>query len=172
MPAVPAVPAVPVAVRPRHRELEPLSADRLACADEELCELIERARALARHQLENGDLAGLIKLMAASFVRKEEKRRFGIGARPRRAILEKMTPRTAEPNAPLGGVSVSVAVSEPTTLNAVPAGERGRSLAAAVRREIHDRDRGLGTLRDAEGWDEISVPRDHQPNSPNPRVRS
>ena len=57
-------------------------------ADAELRDLIERARALASHQLPNGDLAGLMKLMAASFVREEEKRRFGIGARPRRVKTE------------------------------------------------------------------------------------
>jgi len=142
------------AARPRRRELEPLSADRFGVhftADGELRELIERARALASHQLPNGGLAGLIKLMAASFVRQEEKRRFGIGARPRRAKLEKITLRTAEPNAPPGGVPVSIAVSEPTTLGAVPAGERGRYLAAAVRREIHDRDRGRCAFVSADG---------------------
>ena len=71
----------------RARELEPLSADRFGVhftADAELRDLIERARALASHRLPNGDLASLMKLMAASFVQQEEKRRFGIGARPRR----------------------------------------------------------------------------------------
>src|SRR6478735_5469446 len=69
------------------RELEPLSADRFGVhftADAELRDLIERARALASHRLPNGDLASLMKLMATCFVRQEEKRRFGIGARPRR----------------------------------------------------------------------------------------
>ena len=73
--------------RRRVRELEPLSADRFGVhftADAELRELIERARALASHRLPNGELAGLMKLMAASFVRQEEKRRFGVGTRPRR----------------------------------------------------------------------------------------
>jgi len=73
--------------RRRARGLEPLSADRFGVhftADAELRDLIERARALASHRLPNGDLARLMKLMAASFVRQEEKRRFGIGARPRR----------------------------------------------------------------------------------------
>src|SRR6478735_526498 len=73
--------------RRRARELEPLSAERFGVhftADAELRELIERARALASHRLPNGDLASLMKLMATCFVRQEEKRRFGIGARPRR----------------------------------------------------------------------------------------
>ena len=63
----------------RAREFEPLSRDRFGVhftADAELRELIERARALASHRLPNGDLGGLMKLMAASFVRHEEKRRF------------------------------------------------------------------------------------------------
>ena len=65
----------------------PLSSDRFGVhftADAELRDLIERARALARHRLTNGDLASLMKLMVASFVRHEERRRFGVGARPRR----------------------------------------------------------------------------------------
>jgi hypothetical protein len=72
----------------RAREIEPLAADRFGVhftADAELRELIERARALASHRLPSGDLATLVKLMAASFVRQEEKRRFGISARVRRA---------------------------------------------------------------------------------------
>src|SRR6188768_1218371 len=85
---VAAVPSAPAPdPRRRAREVEPLSADRFGVhftADAELRDLIERARALASHKLPNGDLASLMKLMAASFVRQEEKRRFGIGARPRR----------------------------------------------------------------------------------------
>ena len=152
--------------RRRARELEPLSADRFGVhftADAELRELIERARALARHRLPNGDLAGLIKLMAARFVREEEKRRFGIGARPRRAKAETetRTARTDEPNAPPGEVSVSSAspsASErsqhlPATreAGAGPTGERGRYLTAAVRREIHTRDRGRCAFVSADG---------------------
>ena len=73
------------AARPRSREIEPLSAERFGVhftADAELRELIDRARALASHRVPNGDLAGLMKLMVASFVKQEEKRRFGIGTRP------------------------------------------------------------------------------------------
>jgi hypothetical protein len=53
-------------------------------ADAELRELIERARELASHRVPKGDLASLMKLMVANFVKQEEKRRFGIGARPSR----------------------------------------------------------------------------------------
>jgi hypothetical protein len=145
--------------RRRGRELEPLSAGRFGVhftADAELRELIERARALASHRLPNGDLAGLIKLMAASFVRREEKRRFGVGARPRRTRAKMEVARTAEAEAPPGGVSVSSAsptASEPTTrgASAVPAGERGRYLAAAMRRETHTRDGGQCAFVSADG---------------------
>ena len=81
----PARTAMPDARR-RAREIEALSADRFGVhftADAELRELIERARQLASHRLPNGDLASLMKLMAQTFVRQEEKRRFGLGARAR-----------------------------------------------------------------------------------------
>jgi HNH endonuclease len=142
--------------RRRARELEPLSADRFGVhftADAELRDLIERARALASHRLPNGDLAGLMKLMAASFVRREEKRRFGIGARPRRAKAKTETTRSAEPEAPPGGVQVSPAATEHTTseARAAPAGKRGRYVPAPVRREIHERDRGRCAFVSADG---------------------
>jgi len=115
----PAAPAVSNARR-RAREVEPLSPERFGVhftADAELRELIERARALARHRLPNGDLAGLMKLMAASFVRQEEKRRFGIGARQRRVKTETNAERVhvAPPRTPPGGVSASGALTETET---------------------------------------------------------
>ncbi len=142
--------------RRRARELEPLSPDRFGVhftADAELRDLIERARALASHRLPNGDLAGLMKLMAARFVRQEEKRRFGIGARPRRTKSETNPARTAEREAPPGGVPVSPAASEPTMREArtLQTAKRGRYLAVAVRREIHNRDRGRCAFVSADG---------------------
>jgi len=109
VPIVPVVPVVPVVAdaRRRARELEPLSADRFGVhftADAELRDLIERARALASHRLPNGDLAGLMRLMAACFVRHEEKRRFGIGARPRRVKTETAAALSTGQETPPGGV--------------------------------------------------------------------
>jgi hypothetical protein len=78
-------PLVPVEA-PRHREIEPLSADRFGVhftADAELRELIERARALASHRLPKGDLSSLMKLVFETFVQHEEKRRFAVGRKPR-----------------------------------------------------------------------------------------
>src|SRR6185369_12753219 len=115
-------------LRHRARELEPLSADRFGVhftADAELRDLIERARALASHRLPNGDLAGLMRLMAACFVRQEEKRRFGIGARPRPLKAETVPALSTGHDAPPGGV-----------------GKRARYVAVTVRRETHTRDGG------------------------------
>ena len=98
-------------------------------ADAELRELIERARALASHRLPNGDLAGLMKLVAACFVRQEEKRRFGIGARPRRIKAETEPVLSAGQDAPPGGV-----------------GKHARYVPVTLRRTIHTRDGGQCTF--------------------------
>jgi len=148
----PAPPGVPVRAldarpRPRGRELEPLSAERFGVhftADVELREPIERARALASHRLSNGDLAGLMKLVLASFVKLEEKRHFGIGARPRRARSEAKPATGAEPASPPGGVSAPPRTFEARTRAVRPRQleKRTRHVCAQVRREIHARDGG------------------------------
>jgi hypothetical protein len=123
--------------RRRVRELEPLSADRFGVhftADAELRNLIERARALASHRLPNGDLAGLIKLMTACFVRQEEKRRFGVGAHPRRLEAKTEPPNSTGKGAPPGGV-----------------GKRARYVPVTVRRETHTRDGGQCSFVSADG---------------------
>jgi hypothetical protein len=149
-------PATDLRSRPRWRELEPLSADRFGVhftADAELRELIERARALASHQLPNGDLASLMKLMVASFVKQEEKRRFGLGTRPRRASLEATssgceanTSGALEAAAPPGGASVlpinREALTDATRATSPPLERRSRYVAVQVRREIYARDEG------------------------------
>lgn len=150
---------------PRGRELEPLSGDRFGVhftADAELRELIERARALASHQVPNGDLASLMKVMVTSFVKQEEKRRFGIGARPRRAGRESTssgreakTSDVLEPAAPLGGASVPPDPCEAPTHATRPMSpdseRRSRYVAALVRREVHARDGGQCTFVSADG---------------------
>ena len=142
--------------RPRGRELEALSPERFGVhftADAELRELIERARALASHRIPNGDLAGLMKLVVARFVEQEEKRRFGIGTRPRRARSEAKPASGAEQAAPPGGVS------DPSRTNEAPAPalrsrepeKRTRHVAAQVRREIHARDGSRCAFVSADG---------------------
>jgi len=167
MSAAPAVPvaaepvaaaAVPVAARPRGREIEPLSAGRFGVhftADAELRELIERARALASHQLPKGDLAGLVKLMAACFVRQEEKRRFGIGARSRRVKMETRAAGSSggKKAAPPGEVAAAPEATEPAErqTRSLTVGNRGRYIPINVRRETHARDRGQCAFVSADG---------------------
>jgi hypothetical protein len=144
--------------RPRARELEPLSAERFGVhftADVELRDLIERARELASHRVPQGDLAGLMKLMVASFVEQEEKRRFGIGTRPRRsgrgaktASAEERTtqlgPVRDESAAPPGGATVASSIDEASRHagGATPSahGPRTRYVRVQVRRAVHVRD--------------------------------
>src|SRR6478609_7352642 len=169
----PSPPTGPVATpastdsRRRARELEPLSADRFGVhftADAELRDLIERARALASHRLPNGDLASLMKLMAASFVQQEEKRRFGIGARRRRntsptkleskneSVLRTKTDATL-PDQTLADPPVKP--SQPSRVTppggARPSRSSTRYVSADVRREVHERDGGRCVFVSASG---------------------
>ena len=151
--------------RPRGRDLEPLSADRFGVhftADAELRGLIERARELASHRVPRGDLAGLMKLMVASFVKQEEKRRFGIGTRPYRASreatlsgCEARVSGALELAAPPGGASVPPSMSEAPTHTTHPTpprpGPHSRYVAVHVRREIHARDGGQCTFVSLDG---------------------
>jgi len=159
--------------RPRARELEPLSAGRFGVhftADAELRDLIERARALASHQIPKGDLAALMKLIVTRFVKQEEKRRFGIGTKPRRvngganastSSEQAVPPRAAsghagqaapppdrasgrtKPAAPPGGApGASETPSRAARPKSPGVGPHSRYLRAQVRREIHARDGG------------------------------
>jgi hypothetical protein len=133
--------------RRRAREFEPLSTDRFGVhftADAELRALIERARALASHRLPNGDLAALMKLMAESFVRQEEKRRFGIGARTRQGSSKPKLVSAAEGPTPPGGAPASPGRNEPTQRKGrrTYGDKPGRYLPVSVRRGIYSRDRG------------------------------
>jgi len=151
------LPAGVTGARGRGRELEPLSTARFGVhftADAELRALIERARALASHRLPNGDLAALMKLMAESFVRQEEKRRFGIGARPRRVSAKtKSVSLVEEKPTPPGEAPTSRAATEPTQREDCHAqgSKRGRYIPVAVRRETYGRDRGQCTFVAADG---------------------
>ena len=158
VPMAPMAPEMPVMVAPRPvgstgddarrraRELEPLSADRFGVhftADAELRELIERARALASHRLPNGDLASLMKLMAASFVQQEEKRRFGVGARLKNAKSETgkettKVARIAERRLSRGEGSVPPEMSEATKREAGLVGRGGPPGGASVSPEMSE----------------------------------
>jgi len=152
---MPAASAVPDARR-RTRELQPLSPDRFGVhftADAELRDLIERARALASHRLPNGDLAGLMKLMAACFVRQEEKRRFGIGSRPRRVKAETKSVHASVRETPPGGAAELRWATEvtPGKTDRLTIDKRGRHVPVTVRRETHTRDGGQCAFVSADG---------------------
>jgi hypothetical protein len=160
-PPEPARVTVPEGPR-RAKQIEPLSADRFGVhftADAELRDLIERARTLASHRLPDGDLASLMKLMAATFVREEEKRRFGVGAKLRKgkAIAEnesniESTEHAAtktEPNPQTGVETPPGEVDAPPRAKLTLRGKRAASkshrsryVSVAVRREVHHRDHG------------------------------
>ena len=134
--------------RPRAREVEPLSAERFGVhftADAELRDLIERARALASHRLPNGDLASLMKLMVASFVRHEEKRRFGIGARSR------LTKEETKAATPPGGAQPETTTVMTRKARVVEGATRGRYVSVMVRREAHAREGGRCAFESIDG---------------------
>jgi len=143
------------AANQRRVQLQPLSADRFGVhftADAELRELIERARALASHRLPKGDLASLIRLMAANFVQREEKRRFGVGARSRRANKTELVGPAAEVTPP-GGAPMPPEPTEPKQREAGPAphDKHSRYLPVAVRRATFARDGGRCAFVSADG---------------------
>jgi hypothetical protein len=154
-------PPAPTPPPPRRRELEPLSADRFGVhftADAELRQLLERARALASHRLPKNDLSSLMRVVLASFVKREEARRFAVGRKPRRAKAGATNAKTLPPCAtPPGGATVAIrpargqtvvlAGSRASEVARVTAGfakrrKRSRSIPAAVRRAVYQRDSG------------------------------
>ena len=124
---------------PRRRELESLSVGRFGVhftADAELRELLERARELSSHRLRRGDLSSLMKLVLATFVKREEARRFALGKRPQKANVSAKAGAAAKDHAssaPPGGAR-ALAVRESK--------RRGRYIPAAERREVYRRDQG------------------------------
>jgi len=143
----------------RRREIEPLSplrvsrsvsADRFGVhftADAELRDLLERARELASHRLPKRDLGSLIKLLATSFVQREEKRRFGIGIKLRNTRSTRNEPKALPRppcGAPPGGVTPPVEANQAIKrqTSSVRPDTRGRYLPVAVRRAAYVREGG------------------------------
>src|SRR6187402_1838903 len=104
-----------------------------------------------------------MKLMVASFVQQEEKRRFGIGAKTRRPKAKANAEGTnmnvnvndstaTNRRTPPGGASEARA-AEPEMSAGSALGHRkhGRYLSLNVRREVHDRDRGRCAFVSADG---------------------
>jgi hypothetical protein len=133
----------------RGRELEPLSPGRFGVhftADTELKELIERARALASHRLPERDLASLMKLVFASFVAREEKRRFGVDSK-RSKQPDSAQAGIVDGAAPPGGVCARRIARVKRSLRT----RRPRYLAIAARRLVYQRDGGRCTFVAANG---------------------
>jgi hypothetical protein len=132
------------------RRIEPLSADRYGVhftADGEFCELLERVRGLAGHQLPNGDLMTLIKHGLEAYERELTKERFALGSKPRRSRSVALAPSAASafsdaalaaPNLPKAELSTP----DPANLDtrSTPSPNRKRHCPAAVARAVFLRD--------------------------------
>ncbi|HEY5373724.1 MAG TPA: HNH endonuclease signature motif containing protein [Polyangiaceae bacterium] len=132
----------PTAARER---VEPLSADRFGVhftADAEFRELLEEVRELASHALPGGELQPLLKQALTAYRRELQKRRFGIGAKARRAGA---APRAVSPRT---GANRG-AVSDPVLQEAEK--KRTRYITAAVARAVYLRDGGCCTFRSEDG---------------------
>jgi 5-methylcytosine-specific restriction endonuclease McrA len=122
-PRVAAPPAPPASPQ---RKLEPLSPDRFGVhftADAEFRELLKEVRALASHREPDGHLLSLMKRGLEAYRRELQKRRFGVGRKPRRVRREAV------------GKSHS----------------RSRHIPAAVSREVYRRDDGRCTFCSKDG---------------------
>ena len=115
----------------RNPEIQPTSADRYKVqftADAKLRKLIERACALCPDHSPHGQLANVVTRALELFVAQQEKRRFAVGRKPRKARVE------AAENAPAGNDSQTATP---------PSGvKRRRAVKAGERRIVHERDQG------------------------------
>ena len=83
--AVSQAPQPPVP-HPSPRTIEPLSLDRFSLrftVDTEFLELLEKARDLGSHRVPRPDMMTVLKRSLEAYVQKLEKKRFGIGKKPR-----------------------------------------------------------------------------------------
>jgi len=140
-PAQPA-PAAPAPQNGPRARLEPLSADRFGVhftADSEFRELLEEVRALTSHAQPKGELLPLMKHALEAYRRELQKKRFGVGRRPRRA-------RSA-------GTALNAGASQPSPVadNAARTVRRSRHVSAEVSREVYARDDGCCTFESEDG---------------------
>ena len=136
----------------KQRELEPLSETRFGVhftADAELRELLERAFDLASHRMPRGDLAGLMKLVFARFVQREQQRRFAIGKG--NATRKATKTREILPTPPGEDVSRAASTDREKRRNHSRRRKHGRYISAAVRREVHLRDEGRCSFVSSDG---------------------
>ena len=137
--------ALGLAVQPKSRRLEPLSADRYGVhftADGEFRALLERVRGLAGHRLPSGDLMTLLKRGLEAYERELEKERFTVGSKPRRSSSAAPASAECDPTAP------DLSAPDPKAGDRYPArspkpilnSKRKRHYPAAVARAVFLRD--------------------------------
>jgi 5-methylcytosine-specific restriction endonuclease McrA len=125
--AAPPAPSRATPAMPAQRKLEPLSPDRFGVhftADAEFRELLEEVRALASHREPDGNLLSVMKRGLEAYRRELQKKRFGVGRKPRR-------------------VREAVGKSKSPT--------RSRHVPVAVSREVYLRDDGRCTFCSKDG---------------------
>ena len=138
---------------PAQRGLEPLSADRFAVrftADAEFRELLEEVRALASHREPGGDLMSLMKRGLEAYRRELQKKRFGVGRKPRR-VRTPSADGANRSNKAENADTVKSAQEAGPAQDAEPArgaqhATRSRHVPAAVAREVYLRDGGCCTF--------------------------
>ena len=129
--------SVPGAPRVVEQVVQPLSEARFRVqftASLNLREKIQRARELLSHAVPDGDLASVVERGLDLLIEQQEKRRLGIGVRPRG---QGRASNSAQPQ----GRSPSSGQQE----------RPSRHIPAAVRREVWQRDGGQCTFVDAQG---------------------
>jgi HNH endonuclease len=112
----------------------------------QLKEKIERAQALASHQLPSGDLAALVDLALDALLRDLEQRRFAVGRRSRRRTTSERTSAPAD-----GEARVSVDAHSESSPPPGGCSKRTRYVPAAVAREVYLRDLGCCSFVSKEG---------------------
>ena len=134
--------------------VEPLSVDRYGVhftADGEFRDLLDAARALASHRLPAGNIAELMKLALKAFIQSAEKRRFGVGRKPRGGSARVEGPatntclhspgesgcirRTSQVELTRSGAPICTGPMTDSTVSRV-----SRHVPAAVAREVYVRD--------------------------------
>jgi hypothetical protein len=128
---------------PGGSSLDPLSEDHYGVhftADGEFRALLEKARALTRHQVLAGDLAGLMTLGLQALIRETEKKRFAVGRRP------KAHPPGGSDSRPGTRVSDAAHAEAGGFDQGNARRQRSRHVPAAVARSVYLRDDGQCTF--------------------------
>jgi hypothetical protein len=169
--AASAAPAL-VLTSPKHADLvEPTSRERYKvafAAPRTLVDKLEQARNLLSHKLPGADFAAVFELGLDLLIAQEEKRRFAVGTRRRKAKTEVVPaakapePLVLTPPPDLGNApDPEVTPPAPVTREPVEAGEaerepdptpaaRSRYCSAEVREQVYRRDQGRCTYVDPE----------------------